>query len=36
MDHIQLNKDEIKALGAKLGSGIKSEEELAYSGESDQ
>jgi transposase-like protein len=29
MDNIQLNKDEIKALGAKLGSGIKSEEELA-------
>ena len=29
MDNIQLNKDEIKALSAKLGSGIKSEEEFA-------
>lgn len=29
MEHIQLNEDEIRALGAKLGSGVKTEKELA-------
>lgn len=28
MENIQLNKDEISALGAKLGSGIKTEQDL--------